>query len=634
MKTIRIFAAALAASVLAGHAGAEEEGAFVPPRTLEELDARLAEAFAAGSAAGFQVALVDATGPVWTGEYGFLDKEKTRPVEPDSVFRAGSISKSFTGTLAQILVEDGALDLNERLRDAAPEVEFTNKWEESDPVLLADLAEHTTGWDDIQFSEYRDFGAGAPLIEGIAFNPKARTARWKPGRYASYNNAGPAILGYVMEKKTGHAFDELMQERIFRPLGMENASFLVTDAVAAKLSKSYSDAGDEEPFVHIGMAPSGALNISASELATFAAFLIRRGEANGAQLVSREGVLRIETPTRSLAARGGLAMGYGLGVSTSPEGEYGVLTGHSGGIDGFVSEYGYFRDSGTGFVMMLNTPDGDLYRSVKKLLMAYLRTQHPAPPAARADASVDLAQYEGMYRQLTPRSEFIRFLFDIMDIAKVEAKDGKLVVSPPFGEGVVLVPLGGGLFVAEGGSEADRILLVSPEGKMSMIRTLQSAYARVGFIDAWWRVALVALFLLGAAVAILTLLLWAVLRPFGVFRNTGRWRVWAAPLLAYASLGVLAAAFMLGGSGSSASFTANLGAPSLYSWTAAAATVTFAVFSALGLVGAALAQNTTRGARALAGFSAATLCAMAFYLFHYGWIGMTIWSYRPMVSGA
>lgn len=640
MKIIRAAAAAMAA-VFAGAAAfsgapgvaAQEAETFTPPQDLDALRARLAEAFADSKTVGMQVAIVDADGAVWTGEFGWLDKEKTRPVEADSVFRAGSISKSFTGVLAQMLVEDGVLDLDERLKVAAPEIEFENRWEATDPVRLVDLAEHTTGWDDIQFSEYRDFGPDADLLDGIAFNPKSRVSRWKPGRYASYNNVGPAILGYVMEKKTGTDFNDLMQARIFGPLGMENASFRRTDAIAAKLSKSYSDKGVEEPFVHIGMPPAGSLNTSAAELSKFVAFLIRKGEAGGAPLLSPDGVRRLYTPTRSIAARAGLDMGYGLGVFTSPTRTNGVVIGHNGGIDGFISEYGYFDDAGLGFVMMLNTPDGDLYRQTRKLLMGYIRTQHPAPAPAEAAAEVDLSAFEGYYRQLTPRSEFMRFALDAMDFARVTAKDGKLVVSPPFGEGVDLVPLGGGLFTAEGGTQADRIFTLSPEGDMEMIRFLQSAYVRVGLVDAWWRAAMIALFLGGAVLAALMLVLWCLLRPFGVFRGSGRWRVWAAPTLAYLSLGIMTGAFMLGSAGNSASFTANLGAPSVYSLTVTAASIAFAALSILSFIGVFAAPGARPAARIMAGFCATTLMAMAAYLFAYGWIGITIWSYAPKVAG-
>ncbi|NWG72204.1 MAG: beta-lactamase family protein [Parvularculaceae bacterium] len=621
----------LAAFHVAGAAASDEPAAA--PGTLEELDRRIGEAAAASNAPGLQVAIVDAGGASWTRAYGHIDREKTRPVSDDSVFRAGSISKSFTGVLAMMLVEDGVLDLDETLRTAAPEVAFQNQWEETDPVRLVDLSEHTTGWDDVQFSEYRDFGPDAELLDGISFNPKSRTSRWKPGTYASYNNAGPAILGYVMEKKTGRRFDDLMADRIFEPLGMKNCSFLLTDGVKAKLSNSYSGDGSPEPYVHIGMRPSGSLNCPAAELAKFVALLIRRGEWNGVQLVSPEGVARIETPTRSLAARNGLSLGYGLGVHGAPTRSGGVFYGHNGGIDGFLAEYGYLRDAGLGFVFMMNSPDSELYEQVSALVIGYLRTQRPIPPAASPVEGIDLGVYEGFYRQMTPRSEFTRVLTDAFDIVRVEERDGVLVVGPAFGSGgAPLAAFGGGLFAREGAAEPDRIFIATGD-RMEMIRGLQDAYLRVGAVSAFAPLSLLAATAFSGALAFFTTLVWCLLRPFGLFMNSNRWRAWLWPYLGFIALIAIVAAFGLGASGGFSRFIANMGGPSAYTLTIAAATLALPVFAALGLLAALAAPRVAFGARLLAGVASLTLAALSLYLWNYGWIGMTLWSYPPQVPG-
>lgn len=614
-------------------AAKEPEPAFVAPKTFDELDARIAEAMKNAKAPGLQVALVDSSGATWAKAYGFIDKEKRRRAENDSVFRAGSISKSFTGVLAQMLVEDGTLDLDERLRDAAPEVQFTNKWDATNPVLLVDLSEHTTGWDDIQFSEYRDFGPDSTSLEGIAFNPKSRTSRWRPGTYVSYDNVGPAILGLVMEKKTGRSFDELMQERIFGPLGMENVSFRLTDEIAAKLSKSYTLNGGVEPYAHIGMRPAGSLNCSASELGKFVALLIRRGEASGAALISPEGVARIESPTRSLAARRGLKMGYGLGVYGQPAGVNGTVYGHNGGIDGFLADYGYFRDAGSGFVMMMNAPDGDLYREVRRNITGYLRTQNPPPPAAPPVTDENLAQYAGYYRQITPRSEFMRLLTDAFDVARVYVKDGALFVAPPFGDGARLVSLGNGQFTDEGGRESDRVIAESDLGEMEMLRGLQDAYRRVSPAEAFMPLAILALAGAGCALTAFTVVLWTLLRPFGLFKRSNRWRVWLWPAFGFIALGAAFGAFVVGASGGFESFVRNLGGPSLLSLTITAATYAAPLTAALGVLAAFVAPRVTAGARILAGFASLTLAAFSVYLWTHGWIGLTIWSYQPQVTG-
>jgi CubicO group peptidase (beta-lactamase class C family) len=281
----KFMAAAIAAAcVILSWAVAVAKEPFIAPKTLDELDGRIAATIRDSKVVGVQVALVDREGASWAAAYGHLDKEKTRPATNEAIFRAGSISKSFTGVLAQMLVEDGALDLNARLADAVPAIAFQNKWEATDPVRLVHLAEHTSGWDDIHFSEYRSFAPDITLLEGLAVNPKSRTSRWRPGRYGSYCNAGPSALAAAMEAATGRRYENLIDERIFAPLGIARASFLLTPDVAGDLSKSYAPLGEEEPYTHIGMRPAGSLNISASELAKFVAFLIRRGEAGGVQL--------------------------------------------------------------------------------------------------------------------------------------------------------------------------------------------------------------------------------------------------------------------------------------------------------------------------------------------------------------
>lgn len=631
---LKQLAAALAAVLTVAVARADEaKEKFVAPQTIEELDQRIAEALKDTAVIGVEVALVDRNGASWAKGYGYLDKEKTRPVENDSIFRAGSISKSFTGALALMLVEDGILDLNATLREAAPAVEFKNKWEDTDPVRLVDLSEHTSGWDDIQFSEYRDFGPNVTPIEGLAANPISRTSRWRPGRYASYCNAGPVALAIAIENATGRKFEDLVDERIFRPLGINEASFFLTEAVAAKISKSYSDKGVEEPYLHIGLRPSGSLNISASELAKFVALMIRRGEMNGTPLISPEGVARIETPTRALSAKAGLTLGYGLGNYASFVDDR-LFFGHNGAIDGFFAQYSYSKETDTGFVIMSNTSAGDPLQKVRKLVAAYLLKDAPQPAAAPAGANVDLAQYEGYYRQIAPRSDLTRILIETIDVARFYEKDGKLVVAPPFGGGVTLVPLGDGLFTAEGRSVADRVFLTTPEGEIELHRLFQAAYRKLPLWQAYGPLAFLGLTALALSLSVLFALIWIVARPFGAFRDSNRWRVWAWPLLGVLSIGIVLGAFMIGSSGSGSQFLARLGAPSPWSWAIAIGTWGVPVFGAIGLLAALRAPDVSGFARVHAGVTSAILVALAIFLWSYGWLGMTVWSYAPAIVGS
>src|SRR5262249_30198728 len=109
---------------------ADEPTPPAPPRSLAELDERLAKQFAADAVPGAAVAVIEDGALAFVKGYGVADRAKGTPVTPDTVFRAGSISKSLTGIAIMTAVEDGKLSLEGRLKDLAPEVAFVNPWED------------------------------------------------------------------------------------------------------------------------------------------------------------------------------------------------------------------------------------------------------------------------------------------------------------------------------------------------------------------------------------------------------------------------------------------------------------------------------------------------------------------------
>lgn len=80
---------------------------------------------------GAGVALVSRDEVLWLEGIGRVDLATGRKVTPDTLFRIGSISKSFVGLAVLMLQEQGKLDLNDKLSDLAPEIEFENRWEAS-----------------------------------------------------------------------------------------------------------------------------------------------------------------------------------------------------------------------------------------------------------------------------------------------------------------------------------------------------------------------------------------------------------------------------------------------------------------------------------------------------------------------
>jgi CubicO group peptidase (beta-lactamase class C family) len=297
----------LAASLffLVGASATQEEPS--PPRSLEELEQAIGAVLEETKVPGVGVALVAKDEVLWVTGVGKADVAAGNPVLPDTLFRIGSISKSLVSLSALLLVEQGRLSLDVKVRDVIPEIEFTNPWEKTDPIRLVHLLEHTTGFDDIHLQEYARRGESLSLREGLDYHPHSRTVRWKPGTHFSYCNSGPAVAAYLIEKVSGQRFETFVRKHFFGPLEMKTASYSLTEDIEQKLATGYeSDGVTESPYWHIIMRPSGAINASPREMANFVQFLLNRASFRGVALLHPESIQRMETPQTTLAARAGV----------------------------------------------------------------------------------------------------------------------------------------------------------------------------------------------------------------------------------------------------------------------------------------------------------------------------------------
>ncbi|MBI1328695.1 MAG: serine hydrolase [Alphaproteobacteria bacterium] len=421
----------LVAALLAALPGIATAATKEPaPQNLRELDMALAKAFSEGHVPGASVAVIEGGKLVFAKGYGFADTKEKIATTADTIFRAGSISKTINGIAAMTLVEAGKLDLNAKVADLAPEVKFDNPWEKTDPLRVAHLLEHTTGWPDIRLKILTMDGKGWTTLQGVQASSFDFVSRWKPGSFPVYNNAAPALAGYLIEKASGARYSDYVRAHVLRPMGMATADFEMPDALKARLAKSYEPDGSETPYQYIILPPAGSLATSAPELAQLVKFFLGRGTVDGVRILSPEGVARIEHSETTLVSKAGFNGGYGLGDAPFPDEGF-VYRGHNGGIDSFISVFGYRTENNSGFVLMSNGGEGvDFTSPATQLVKAYLTRNDTfvAPPAAKISSDV-LARYAGLYRSITPANTLSQPYTDILGITRVKAEGDHLVIS-------------------------------------------------------------------------------------------------------------------------------------------------------------------------------------------------------------
>jgi CubicO group peptidase (beta-lactamase class C family) len=603
--------------VSVGHAdGAKENIA-----NLADLDKLLAASFVEGHVPGASVAIVENGKVVLAKGYGYADVAKKIGATADTPFRVGSISKSFTAVAIMTLVEQGKLRLSDKLADFAPQVHFDNPWERTHPIRLVHLMEHTTGWPDIGTAVLAKDEKSWSTLKGVEFSSPGFVSRWQPGRFTVYNNAGPAVAALALEKASGKSYDQYMRDAVLRPLGMNDADFDLTPALAKTIARSYAPDGSETPYQYIVLKPAGALNISARELAQFVHFMLFDGLVDGRRILSHASIARIERSESNLASDAGFVYGYGLGNAAFPDSGL-TFRGHNGGIDSFTAVAGYNRRCNCGYVLMANGGDGvDPFATpVAKMVQGYLTRGEKMVqmPGVKVDPAT-LRRYAGFYRNITPPNALLRPYAEILGVARVTVDEGHLRSG-----GTDYTPVSAQLF-RRGDGEIPSIAFVEKDGEIY----------RLGAFDAsekepLWLIALIfltgALIALGAVVGLAMLFPWIWFWWRGALRDKGGILMRVAPLKAVGALTITMALPILAYTDSGATGMHNLAIVGWYSLLILVASVLVPFFAILGLVLAVRTSNAGILVRGYVIASSLGLIAVSAYLASIGWFALRTWT--------
>lgn len=462
------------------------------PRDIEELRARIAEVLAKSGVPGVGIALVDRDGPIWIGGVGQREIGGAA-VDGDTVFRIASITKSFIALGVMKLAEEGRLDLDRPFAEYLPDVAIDNAWHDVAPVTVAHALEHTAGFDDMRFNETFTTDETMSVERALAINPRSRIVRWRPGSRFAYSNVGYTVAARAIEVATGEPFDTWLRREVLQPLGMRDADFQRTPALASRLATGYRE-GEATRFVPIAHRPAGALLTSPRELAGLVHFWLRRGDGFP-QLVSRRGLERIErTGTQPYPSRD---VGYGLG-NYGDVGHPVRARGHDGGLPGFSSCMRYFPELGVGYVVLLGANSGNAMVAIRRLVFAYLARDRELPPLPDVPRDALPTLDADAYAYANPRHELFGFLDRALGGWRIEVEPGKASVEALVGGAraeLVATPDGGYRLARESGTS----MRLARDADGAPVLLAHGAY---GEPTTWW-IAKTRVWLLGAAMLIL-----------------------------------------------------------------------------------------------------------------------------------
>jgi CubicO group peptidase (beta-lactamase class C family) len=171
--------------------------------------------------------------------YGLANVELDVPVTPETIFQTGSVGKQFTAMAVMMLVEEGKLQLDDRMTKYIPE--SPSSWKD---VTIRQLLTHTSGIADYGGEEgtmgkgvinFRKDYTEDGLIQAFAKMPMD----FPSGEKWSYSNTGYVLLGIIIHRVTGGFYGDFLQERIFRPLGMTSTRIISEAEIVPHRSSGY-----------------------------------------------------------------------------------------------------------------------------------------------------------------------------------------------------------------------------------------------------------------------------------------------------------------------------------------------------------------------------------------------------------
>ncbi len=397
-------------------------------RHPDEVSGVLGSIIAEHGVPGISVAWGSADG-VQSAVAGSINSRTGYPVQPETQFLVGSITKTFTAVAVMCLVERHLLDLDVPIRHYLPDLRFANPdTDAADVITLRLLLSHQAG---VPSDNFEDFGRGDDCLARFTHDLRRHRLAHEPGAHFSYSNGGFSLIGRIIEAATGMVYDRAVRALVLTPLGLDEAGFLPEEvmhhsvALGHDLATTADGSTDATPRhwpALRAMAPEGLLVMSPRGL-------VRHGLAIADPAT---GVLTPDTVAEMLRVHvdvpvrvPGQPKGWSLGWSRDLRSQDAVA-GHTGSIASSIAALSIDLDRRVAISVAVNAEGEGAGSALTAGLGAVAEALGvpslvPRQPIATEPVElVDPERYTGTYEQLN--SEYV-----------VREVGGQLLLSASFG---------------------------------------------------------------------------------------------------------------------------------------------------------------------------------------------------------
>jgi CubicO group peptidase (beta-lactamase class C family) len=306
------------------------------PILAEKIDNFLVSEVERLSIPGLTVSVVRNDSLIYSSAFGFKDINSKAPLTTTSIFHWASVSKTFVATAIMQLVEQGKIDLDEKLVAYVPF--FKQRDSTYKEITIRQMLNHTSGIGDVDDYEWDD-----PQYDDAALEKFVRSIRhdklaFAPGKDWSYSNTAYETLGLVIARVSGMPFETYIRKNILDPLEMNQTSFIYPEIPDSMRVHGHVWGGkplvsNVYPYNRMH-APSSTLNSNVIEMTHYAMAHLHRGQYKDKRILADSTYNLLWTNSVTIAGAPQIGLAWWLkeheGVKT---------VSHAGGDTGFRSYF-------------------------------------------------------------------------------------------------------------------------------------------------------------------------------------------------------------------------------------------------------------------------------------------------------
>lgn len=306
------------------------------------------------------IAIVSEKEILYQETFGYADWEKQQAATNQSVYYIASCTKAFNGLLAHILAEEGVIDLNAPILDYKPFKDFKRKEVFRNKTVM-DLLSHQSGIENPYLS-FRLAYTGEYTQAEILKLIEEETQTNEAGKAFEYTNFGYYLFDYLLKAELGKSWKDLLDEKLFQPLGMNNTTAYASKVSYEKLALPHSGVFQEEVKVSplqkndALMHAAGGLMSTVEDASKFLQFYLGEGkDVYPKDLVENSYQQQVEAKhefVRVFEGKG-YASGWRIGVFENEKIIY-----HFGGYTGYFAHYSFIPEKNIGMAIFSNTDMG------------------------------------------------------------------------------------------------------------------------------------------------------------------------------------------------------------------------------------------------------------------------------------